>query len=130
MCMLEIQHTHAQTRLCHHVRVKGDNHGVKATLASLVGGKFLSISTNKLNQEVYSFAPAIKLFLHHKILPTNFSYIKKIVQVNKCITDQAAALQVNRLKAGYQYGDTDPDNDLVGKAYNVNSNENLDLAAV
>ena len=110
--------------------VKVDNHRVKAALVSLVGGNVLSVSTNKLNQEVYSFTPAIKLFLHHEILPTSLSYIEKIAQGNKCITNRAAALQANRLKAGYQYGDTDLDNDSVGNAYEVNSGDDLDLATV
>ena len=110
--------------------VKVDNHGVKAALASLVGGKVLSVSKNELNQEVYSFSLAIKLFFHHKILPTNCSYIKKIAQGNKYFTDRAAALQANRLKAGYQHGDTYLDNNLVGKTYDVNSDDDLDLAPV
>ena len=110
--------------------VKVDNNGVKTTLASLVGGKIVSVSTNKLNQEVYSFAPAIKLLLHHKILPPNHSYIEKVAQGNKCITNQVAALQAKRLKASYQHEDTDPDDDMVRKAYNVDSDEDLDLVAV
>ena len=69
------KHNHAS-----FLGVKPDNHRVTAFIESLVKGKVLLVSQNVCNQDVYSLAPRIKIFLNHEILHIHSSYIKKLVE--------------------------------------------------
>ena len=70
--------------------IKPDNHGVTAAIESLVKWKILLVSQDVRNQDVYSLAPRIKMFLDHEILSIHPSYIKKLAEGNQCVKDRKA----------------------------------------